>query len=218
MEIPTFKLAIESVSEFVGSHSSKLTPSQNKTLLEIKRRLERLDIQLRKLLEINEKLILKEDFKISFDQPNDTIVISMGGQEQRIKLKRADPNIPITLNNLTRGSAYQAGSASSRDDEEHALRIELETELESYYQSAHKVLKLFGTIPEFTKIKSLSITRVRNNLIEHTKNGAVYSFGVGSTGPRVKPMYEGELVFNDEGLVPNTREFIDAIEKYLKQK
>lgn len=211
MEALTFKTAIKSIVEFAKSNSSKLTPSQNQTLLEIKRRLERLDTQVVKLMEINEKLMLKEGFKIDFDQANDTVVISIGNNEQRIKLNRADPTIPITMDNLSRGSAYHARSDNSLDEEENRLRIELESELESYYQSAHKILKLLGTISQLPRIRCMSISRIRNNLIEHAQDGATYTFGIGSTGPRVKPMYQGELVFNDEGLLPNTQKFIDSI-------
>lgn len=211
MEIPTFKPALDAIVDFTESNSPKLTPSQNQTLLEVKRRLERLEVQVSTLMTINEKLILKEGFKTDFDPSTDTMTVSFGGQEMKVKLRRADPNIPIKMRDLTRGSAYHAGNDDSVDEEEKKLRIELETELESYYQSAHKVLKLLGTIPGLSKIRSVPITRVRNNLIEHTPNGATYTFGVGSTGPRVKPMYQGELVFNDEGLLPNTQEFINSI-------
>jgi hypothetical protein len=60
-------------------------------------------------------------------------------------------------------------------------------------------------------VKSEAVTQVRNNLVEHPNRGAFYSFGYGSTGPRVKPMHQGKQVWNDEGLVPNTRQFVDAI-------
>lgn len=211
MKILTFKPAIEAISEFIDANSSKLTPSQTNTLLEIKRRLERLDIQVNELMEINEKLILKEGFETNFDSSMDTMTVSFAGQEVKVQLRRADPNVPITMENLTRGSAYHAGNDNSIDEEEKKLRIELEDKLESYYYSAHKVLKLLGTVPGLSKIKSISVTRVRNNLIEHTSDGASYTFGVGSTGPRVKPMYQGEQVFNDEGLLPNTGDLISAI-------
>ena len=117
----------------------------------------------------------------------------------------------MTIRHLTSGNAYHAGQVESADAEEQALRIELEEKLESYYQRAHRILKLLGHIPALAKIRCVPVTRVRNNLIEHPTDGALYSFGVGSTGPRVKPLRRGESLWNDEGLVRNTEDFVDAI-------
>lgn len=126
-------------------------------------------------------------------------------------MKRADPNVPLKMRRLTAGSAYHTGESQPSDEEEQRLRLELEEKLESYYHSAHRVLKLFHGLPGLSNIRCVEVSRVRNNLIEHPAAGALYSFGVGSTGPRVKPMYRGASEFNDEGLVPNTRAFVDAI-------
>lgn len=203
------KPAIHAIIGYMETHS-ELPHSQVQALREIKRRLERQEVQLRKLTKINDVLSSKNGIKVSFDQENDIVTFTVGDVHQQLKLNRADPNIPIAMDSLTSGTAYHAESTSP-DEEEQTLRDELEGELENYYQSAHKVLKLLGTIPELSKIRCEPISRVRNNLIEHTKEGASYTFGVGSTGPRVKPMYEGELVFNDEGLFPNTQAYVTAI-------
>ncbi len=117
------------------------------------------------------------------------------------------------MGSSTGTSGYQAGNSDNADEEEQALQLELEEKIEGFYQSAHRILKLFGRIPGLEKIKCPAITRVRNNLIEHPKDGALYSFGVGTTGPRVKPMYQGIQEFNDDGLLPNTAEFVAAIVK-----
>jgi hypothetical protein len=153
----------------------------------------------------------KQGFKVDFDPATDTIVFSMGGTEQRLKLNRANPNVPIEMTGLSAISAYHAGTSQPSDEEEQRLRLELEEKLESYYQSAHRVLKLFVRVPDLAKIGCIAISRVRNELIEHTDEGALYSFGVGSSGPRVKPMHRDTPKFNDEGLVPNTRALVDAV-------
>lgn len=211
MTIPSLKLAIEAVAEYKEAHSSELLTVDIRVLSEISRRLERMGLQLSKLLEINDRLEFKCGIKVDFDQENDIIQFSFGDEKQQIKLNRADPNVPITMDNLTLGGAYEAGSENPIDDEESALRFELESQLESYYQSAHRVLKLFGRTFRLNGIKCKTVSRIRNELIEHSGNGQRYTFGVGSTGPRVKPMYEGAQVFNDEGLLPNTLEFVNAI-------
>jgi hypothetical protein len=210
-ETPTLAPAIQAVAQFAERHQSDLSPQSAQVLLEIKRRLERLGVQAAELIGINNRIWAKQGFKVDFDSASDPVVFSVEGVEQRLKLKRADPNVPIQMSRLTAGSAYHAGTSHPSDEEEQRLRLELEEKLESYYQSAHRVLKLFGRVPGLAKVKCVAISRVRNELIEHPHDGALYSFGTGSTGPRVRPMHRGAPKFNDEGLVPNTRSFVDAI-------
>lgn len=210
-ETPTLVPAIQTVSEYAEKHRADLTPEHAQILLEIRRRLERLGTQAAELIAINNRMWAKQGFRVDFDSATDMIVVSLGGMEQRLKLNRADPNVPIQMKGSAAASAYHAATSQPSDEEEQRLRVELEEKLESYYQSAHRVLKLFGRIPNLAKIKCVAISRVRNELIEHPSDGALYSFGAGSTGPRVKPLYRGTPTFNDEGLVPNTQAFVDAI-------
>jgi hypothetical protein len=210
-ETLTLVPAIQAVSQYAEKHHSSLTPEHAEILLEIRRRLERLGAQATELMDINNRMWAKQEIKFDFDSATDMIVISVGDTKRRLKLNRADPNVPIQVRSLTAGSAYHAGTPGPSDEEEQRLRVELEAKLESYYQSAHRVLKLFGRIPALSKVKCVAISRVRNELIEHPDDGAPYSFGAGSSGPRVKPMHRGTPKFNDDGLVPNTRAFVDAI-------
>lgn len=210
-ETPTLIPATLAVAEYAKRHGADLSPDDAQILLEVRRRLERLEQQAAELVEINNRMCAKQGLKVDFDSASDTIVFSVDGVEQRLKLNRADPNVPIKMRELTSGSGYHAASSEPADDEEQKLRVKLEEKLESYYQSAHRVLKLFGRVSRLPEIRCVAISRVRNELIEHTDDGALYSFGVGSTGPRVKPMHRGAPKFNDEGLVPNTRAFVDAI-------
>jgi hypothetical protein len=210
-EKPTLVPAVQAVAQYAERHQGDLSPEHAQVLLEIRRRLDRLGAQAAELIDINNRIWVKQGFKVDFDPSTDTVIVSIEGEEQRLKLKRADPNVPIQMKGLTAGSGYHAGTSQPSDEEEQRLRLELEEKLESYYQSAHRVLKLFGRVPSLAKIKCVAISRVRNELIEHPDDGALYSFGTGSTGPRVKPMHRGTPKFNDEGLVPNTRAFVDAI-------
>lgn len=210
-ETPILASAIQAVAGYEERHQGTLSSKHREVLLEIRRRLERLGTQADELIDINNRMWAKQGLNIEFDPSTDTIIVPMGEMEQRLTLKRADPNVPIQMRPLTSGSGYHAGTSQPVDEEEQRLRLELEEKIESYYQSAHRVLKLFGKVPSLAKIKCLAITRVRNELIEHPNDGALYSFSVGSTGPRVKPIHQGAPKFNDEGLVPNTRAFVDAI-------
>lgn len=210
-ETPTLAPAIHAVSAYAEEHRADLSPEDAQIILEIRRRLERIEGQASELVAINNRMWAKQGFKVDFDHTTDTVTFSVGGVEQHLKLNRADPNVPIQMRGLTSGTAYHAGTSQPADEEEQKHRVELEEKLESYYQSAHRVLKLLGRVSSLPKIRCVPISRVRNELIEHTDDGALYSFGVGSTGPRVKPMHRGVPKFNDEGLVPNTRAFVDAI-------
>lgn len=209
---PDFIPAIEAVRRCASDTTLALSPIQQTTLLEVARRLKRLSRQAAELVEINNKLGSQDALSVTFDPTTDTVVFAAAGVEQRLKLRRADPNVPIAMRNLTSGAAYVAGEADAVDEEQETLRIELEEKVESYYQSAHRILKLFGTIPALATIRCEPISRVRNNLVEHPQEGALYSFGYGSTGPRVKPMHRGTPLWNDDGLVPNTEALLGAIE------
>jgi len=210
--IPTLVPAIQAVSNYIEKQRANLSDKQLKIMLEICRRLERLELQAADLIVINKLLCEKQGSNIDFDSSTDTITFSVGGESLSLKLKRANPDVPITmLGEQSSISAYNAGTSQTADEEEQNLRIELEEKLESYYQSAHRILKLFGRMSCLPKIKCDAISRVRNELIEHPEDGSLYSFGVGSKGPCVKPMHRGEPKFIDEGLVPNTQGFIDAI-------
>jgi hypothetical protein len=210
---PDISPASKAVAEFEQRQRANLIAEHGQILSEIQRRLSRLQRQASELIDINNRMWAKRGIEMRFDPLDESIVLSVGGVERRLKFERADPNIPIAAGASTGTSAYHAGNSDNADEEEQVLRLELEEKIESFYQSAHRILKLFRRIPSLERIKSPAVTRVRNNLIEHPSDGSLYSFGVGTTGPRVKPMYQGTQEFDDDGLVPNTAEFVAAIVK-----
>jgi len=209
-ERPSIAAAALAVSNYGKVREKALSTGEVEAIREISRRLERLAAQFDDLMALNDKFMALQGFSVDFDPATDTVIFKVGDVERRVQLKRADPSVPIQMRRLTEGGAYLAGSEAATADEPQ-LRLELEAKLESFYQSAHRILKLFGTIPELSRIRCAPITRVRNNLIEHPPAEQFYSFGFGSTGPRVKPMHRGTPAWNDEGLIPNTGAFVSAI-------
>jgi hypothetical protein len=127
-ETPALEPAVQAVREYADAHASALSSKHTETLFEAARRLERLGVQAAELIEVNSGLWLKEQFDISFDPGSDTLVISVGDFQQQLKLRRADPDVPIRVRGLTAGGAYHAGTAKSSDEEQEALRNELRGE------------------------------------------------------------------------------------------
>jgi hypothetical protein len=207
---PDFTPALRAVAECQERASARLSDEHVKILSEIQRRLSRLNAQAGELIDINNRMWSKRGLDIRFDAVEESLVLTIGGVEKRLKFARADPNVPVAIGASTGTAAYVAGSEDG-DAEEQSLRIELEEKIEGFYQSAHRILKLFGRVPGLEKIRCAAVTQIRNNLIEHPKDGALYSFGVGTTGPRVKPMYQGAQEFNDDGLVPTAAELVASI-------
>lgn len=186
-ETPSLEPAIEAIKSYASADAPNHSPQTKETLREVVRRLERLSVLADELMVINNKLWASKGLNFSFDPSTGELVMSVGDAKQSIFLNRANPDVPISINSFTGLSAYNAGAADEVTPEDSNLRLELEAKLEGFYQSAHRVLRLLGTIPFLPKIKCMAITRVRNNLIEHPDDGALYSFGVGTSGPRVKP-------------------------------
>lgn len=109
---------------------------------------------------------------------------------------------------------YQAGGiVPPHQIANKPLRLEMEGLLESYYHSAHRVLKLVKTLPRLRKFDCAEINRTRNNLVEHAKGTEPYSFGYGSYGPVVRPVHTPGPEWIDAGLLPNTKAFITALRK-----
>jgi hypothetical protein len=213
---PDLTAAIEAVSRHASKRAPTATETEKATLEEVSRRLQRLGVLAAELIVINDAIWASGQSNISFDSDTDTLIFSVEGIEQRLTLKRADPNVPITVRTLDSGAGYSASTSVALDQE--ALRFALEEKLESYYHSAHRVLKLLGTLPEFVGVRCEAVTRVRNNLVEHPPEGSTYSFGYGSAGPRVKPSRRTALQWVDEGLLSNTSALVNAIVKACKKE
>jgi len=210
-ETPDFTAAIAAVDRLAGSEKVGLSPRDVKTLGEVVRRLQRLAVEAARLTELNNRLVDSDAVSIDFDSESDTLVFRAGDAEMRLQLLRGEPDTPLRVSHLTNGGAYDAAHDAREPSAEAPVRRELETTVEAYYNSAHRVLKLLATVPSLTKISCRQVTIVRNKLVEHPDKGSIYSFGYGSSGPRIKPLQTRPVKWTDEGLVPNTRAFVNAI-------
>jgi hypothetical protein len=169
--------------------------------------------QGQQLIELNNVFLDSNALRVTFDESTDTVTVRAPGIEQSIKLNRADPNVPITMIGLTGGGAYHVDAKPAGVSE--SQRLAYEGLLEDYYHNAHRVLKLMKLLPGHGNFKCQEITVVRNKLVEHPAQGEPYSFGFGSSGPAVRPMHRSGRPWRDEGLVPNTERFVEALARAL---
>jgi hypothetical protein len=214
-QAPSFDKAINQLDQLMAEMATTgLAASDMETLKEARRRLERLAVDAGHLVALNNELVDAEGIKVHFDPDSDTITYKFGDSTMAVRLQRKDPAVPLQVNLLTSGGGYDAG----QPQENAHVRRQLETGLEAYYDSAHRVLKLLATIQGLRGLWCREVTIVRNKLIEHPVAGSIYSFGFGDTGPRVKPATRGPAAWNDEGLVPNTRAFVEVIAQAIERK
>jgi hypothetical protein len=206
---PAFEAVLEQLARYRKSKGDNLPTAAEGALGEIENRVGKLARLYDELMEINSKVMAAARISVKFDPSTNTITYRFGEIEERIILKRADPNVPIQRRNLGESAAYLAGAESFPVDP--GLRSELEGKLESFYYIAHRVLKLFKETDDLPRIRCMPVTIVRNKLIEHPTEDQFYSFGVGSTGPLVKPMHRGDVHFHDAGLSPNASAWCKAI-------
>jgi hypothetical protein len=210
---------MKALQGFKTSYSTKLSPAEKEAIDEVARRLRRLDNQLGQLIGLNNRVMKRRLPETEFDPDTDTVTYRIGELEQKIKLKRADPKVPITMRRLTEGGAYKAKPPDTKQQGVNE-RDELKFEglLEDYYNNAHRVLKLVKALPGLRKFECREITIVRNKLVEHPHAGEVYSFGFGATGPTIRPMHKPDREWHDEGLVHNTETFVRRLAAALKTR
>jgi hypothetical protein len=206
---PKYRDAVRAIQAYRATRGPHLTQEQRETLDEVTRRIRRLDEQVGRLVNLNNRYLETEAPMTTFDPSTDTVTFRVGDVQQSLKLNRADPNVPITMEEIGVGGAYRPTDESG--SMLHDDRLEFEGLLEDYYQSAHRVLKLVRTLPGLESFKCREITIVRNKLVEHPPEGEAYSFGFGHSGPTVRPFHRPGRQWIDAGLVPNTQAFIDAL-------
>ena len=206
-------LAINALRHFRDKNKSRLSSENSETLDEIETRLLRLDTQYMELLKINDQLMESDPLMVQaqFDPESDTLTFKAGNEEFNLKLNRADPDIPIALDNTSIVSAYKAGNEIKDPTSLSGIKATMESALENFYNSAHRVQKILNTLPGVVKSESRAIIIVRNKLVEHPDAGEFYSFGYSSSGPIVRPMHRPGREWVDAGLIPNTKEFADVL-------
>jgi hypothetical protein len=80
-ETPFLVPAIQAVAGYEERHQAALAPVHRETLLEVKRRLERLGTQAAELIDINNRIWTKQGFNVELDPSTDTVIVSVGGTE-----------------------------------------------------------------------------------------------------------------------------------------
>lgn len=93
----------------------------------------------------------------------------------------------------------------------------------SYYQTAHRVIKICEDLPMKSELKALGVTIVRNHLLEHPEgknSGVIFdTFGFDHVkGPIVKGMRRSDQVdiHPDPGFLANNNEMVINLEKVLQ--
>lgn len=216
---PSFGPAIKALQSFKAFYTSKLSPVQQETITEVAQRLRRLENEVGRLMALNNRFIERRLPKVEFDPNTDIVTYRVGAVEQKVKLKRADPNVPISMRQVTAGAAYKANAISTKElGLSEKERHEFEGLLEQYYYNAHKVLDLIKTLPGLDNFRCREVTIVRNKLVEHPLVGEVYSFGFGTSGPVIRPMQKAGREWHDEGLVPNSESFIQRLVAALNRR
>jgi len=215
---PSFERPKDLLVRYAEVWGEKLTAEQISSVKEIGRRLDRLNKLAERLVFINNELLKRDCLTSNMKFENDSLVIEFGGEQKIIKFNRKDPNVPVELIGHTIVSAYSANSEEKDSDETVLLlKEDLEDQLESYYQNAHRVLNMIKYLPGITKLKCDAIMIVRNKLVEHTEGRHIYSFGYGNGGPVVKPIKpSGASEFHDRGLLKNSQVFIEALATKLQ--
>lgn len=188
------------------------------TVEELQHRLIRLAGTYDRLIKLNETLIDRTGTSVSFNPETDTLAMVVDGKvAASVRLKRANPQVPVTLLGTHLISSFTSGAVES--EPWHRLpsdeKLELEDKLESFYYGAHRALKLFQKLPGMRNVKAKGVLLVRNKLIEHADYSTRYSFGFGTGGPRVRPHGKVGRDVLDQGLEANALEFVQAIRKAL---
>jgi len=211
-ERPDVRPAYKAAVAYVARHGGAFTPAQVATASELKRRIKRLENDCHQLVRINNQLVDAEAAQFRFDELSGTLTLSHKGVSQSLTFKRANPDVPVRIRQHVSISTYDAGGDDHPEepDQVRLLKMQMEQLVEQYYENAFKVTKLVQQLTGRAKIHCAPITAVRNDLIVHPKEPAtIYSFGFGSNGPVVKPVQRAApRVWNDIGLVPNTRELV----------
>jgi hypothetical protein len=201
-----------------------LAAEHKSALAEIMWRIEELQHLYAELVEVNDALAARVLPKIRFDETTEEQVIfaADGTEMMRMKLNRADPNVPIKHRSQAMIGSYNVGSTTGSYNTAGvpALRRQLERDLESYYYSAFRVQKHVSRLPGNKKFPYSGITLVRNKLMEHKSEQSPdekhpYNFGFGTGGPYVRPAKSADQkeMHTDTGLVANTLEFLAELER-----
>jgi hypothetical protein len=215
---PSFEEVLSALADWLERSQTALAQQDRETALEVRSRIQRLQISLHRLLSINSALLALLAPPPQIDHDSDTMTQIIDGVAHTTKFKRADPNIPVQIRTIGSISTFPGGIPRPNDTPQTlTLKGELVGLLEEFYYNAHRVLKLIQKLPRCRNLKCKEISIVRNKLIEHADHGDVYSFGVTSQGPVVRPVVPSGRAWVDGGLIPNTNAFTLELLRTLHQ-
>ncbi len=158
-------------------------------------------------------------FPEGFLTPDEDDVVSFMGL--KIRLKRANPNVPIKLDNAS--VAYPRGDGERAQTKNTELEKKLERRTIEFYQTAHRIIHIAENIPGLKDFKCKEVRIIRNHLIEHpdSKDSKITydSFAYSKNeGPYVKGLRkDSQSGHRDRGFKANSASFLTGLEKVLIQ-
>lgn len=205
----------EEFKRYKEKYSEKFTVLQKDLADELGNKLEDLQHITEEVVDLVAKLFPPEGLA-----PDSQDIVSVG--PFKIKLQRADPNVPIKLDN-----AMRAYTRSDRDitgtDNTPKLEAKLERVTIEFYQVAYRVTQLVDELPGLTSMKTNPVKVVRNQLIEHPEGAHsgvtndTFSYSK-NEGPYVKGLRRGDqLKHMDAGFKANSQSFIADLSLSIKK-
>lgn len=200
------------IKSYKNKFYSSFTQEQKDLYGEFANNLNDLDEISKEIVAFISQLIPEKDFA-----PDQDDVITFG--PFKIPLQRADPKIPIKLDNVT--VPYERGGMSFIKTNKE-LEGKLERQSREFYRIAHRMIKIAESLPKLNSFKSKSISIIRNHLIEHPEgkaSGITYdTFAYSLTeGPYIKGLRRGgQTAHMDEGFKANCKELILNLTQVLE--
>lgn len=206
----------KALQAYQNANAKTLTSSHRNAIVEIFARLRKIDAAVVRLMQINNRLLEMEGLRFEFNEELGILTEIDRGVARSFQFQRADPNVPVTFSNYEQFQTFVSGEDRFSNPESQALCDSLEAPLEDCYTSAHRLVVKIKELPKLGAFRCPEISKVRNKLIEHPGEGALYSFGFGTRGPLIKPLWQKKLEWADAGLQPNIEAFYTALESALR--
>jgi hypothetical protein len=116
---------LDALARWSVARRANLAPEVIDTLREIERRIQRLQLDLDRLLEINAQLITATQPQFHLDQNTNTLSIQFGDLIHLIKMKPAKPDTTVSLHAVATTGVYRAGAIAKNDS---AITIQLKSD------------------------------------------------------------------------------------------
>ncbi len=195
-----------------GQYMERFSADLDRTEIELAAEMRK---KLNTLHEISDEicLLVAKLFAAEALTPSDDDIIVLG--PFKIRLLRAEPGVPIKLDNVTR--AYSGTAPAGSSGEQADMERRLERLAVEFYQVAHRITHITDALPGLKSFKCRGVRVVRNHLIEHPEGAASgvthESFAYSKDeGPYVKGMRKGDqLKHMDLGFKRNSDDFVGSL-------